>query len=185
MDSLRCALSHICEQQDNFTLVKNGHKGNECSMQCSRFRFTQESSHQLAPGPKRKHSLERNKSNQRTTNKPGEAKSWSRTKMSNRPSKEKKKAFDVTCRCRLVFGIDHHSFFLRCGIGCRDHTGHVQKTRETRASVCSNLPAPVQDQIAACSAAGIGPHASSRPSWMSTMFTFLQSRSLETTSVQS
>ena len=68
----------------------------------------------------------------------------------------------MTCRCRLVFGIDHHSFFLRCGIGCRDHTGHVQKTRETRASIYSNLPAPVQDQIAACSAAGIGPHAISR-----------------------
>lgn len=98
-------------------VTSNGKYGKNRVIVCSRHRhYESKSSRKKADGAFRSHSMNNDKLNSRPN-----GKSLKRKTGTMRPFKQNE---DITCKVKLVIGVDDHSFFVVCGTGNDMHEGH-------------------------------------------------------------
>ena len=160
---LRRELCQLCSKHCGFNMISNGfdkqYATQYATLRCSRFKFSKQNLDKLAPGQLRVHSLTRDKSNQRKGKRKREGLSFKRGTSTSRPVREQG---DVACKCQLRFGLDQHSLFLLCGVGNREHQGHLPLERHERSAQFSHLPEDVKLLARQCAACGIRAGASAR-----------------------
>jgi hypothetical protein len=103
-------------------LVTNGYRGkrkNQIAIHCNRYKtYNENSKRPRAGGKLRARSINRDKHNVRKDN----GKAQMRRTSTSKPVAG---TDDITCKAKLVIGIDLLSFFVVCGVGNNVHTGHL------------------------------------------------------------
>ena len=121
-------------------------------LRCSCFRYYEPNSKtDSTPGSYRRHSLIRDRANQRSD----DGLSQKKTRNTSKPVRDDK----PTCPCMLVIKMDSHSFYLVCGRGEKEHRGHAPRTDLQRTTFVSETSQESQEFAKVLANKGVGPRA--------------------------